>query len=80
MKIKGVKKRTIKEQFGPAGSYKNAGLGIAVFRSKYIMRGGDDQDPGIFGFATNHGPDPEDNADDVGFRCACAWSECKSSK
>ncbi len=78
IKIEGYGKRRISEHFSPEGTYDSAGLGIAVFRSKYIMRGGDDQDPGIFGFATNHGPDPEHDADDVGFRCACRWEDCRS--
>lgn len=78
LRIKGLTKRPVKDQFGPEGTYTSAGLGIAVFRSAYIMRGGDDQDPGIFGFATNHGPYPESDADDVGFRCACRWADCRS--
>lgn len=72
--------QTPKDLFGPAGTYKNAGLGVATTYYKgnpYIMRGGDDQDPGLFGVAMNHGPDADSNGDDVGFRCACPSASCK---
>ena len=60
-----------KEIFGPKGIYTDAGLGITTtYKHPYIMRGGDDQDPGLFGVAFNHGS--KAMVDDIGFRCVCS--------
>lgn len=61
-----------KYHFGPAGDYRgysyDPGLGEMTNRYSFsIMRGGDDEEPGMFGTALNHGP--EDISNDVGFRC-----------
>ena len=71
-------KRTAKGQFGPSRTYSgNPGLGIATtYRNIYIMRGGDDQEPGLFGIAMNHGADGY--GDDIAFRCACPLTKCKA--
>jgi hypothetical protein len=64
-----------KFHFGPAGTYGSAAqLGVTTNRaSSYIMRGGDDSEPGAFGVALNHAGNA---ASDVSFRCACPLATC----
>jgi len=64
-----------KFHFGPQGVYgSSANLGVTTNRaSSYIMRGGDDSEPGAFGTALNHSGNA---ASDVSFRCTCPKAEC----
>lgn len=61
--------------FGPIDTYgPGAQLGVTTNRaSSYIMRGGDDSEPGAFGVAINHAGNA---AQDVGFRCVCPKAAC----
>lgn len=68
---------SVKYHFGPQDGYVtypyNPGLGILTNRySQSIMRGGDDEEPGFFGTAVNHGP--TDMSNDIGFRCVTSIS------
>lgn len=64
-----------KFHFGPGGTYgSGAELGVTTNRaSSYIMRGGDDNEPGAFGTALNHSGNA---ALDVSFRCVCPKNQC----
>jgi hypothetical protein len=59
----------------PHGTYgNNQSLGTNTNRySSKIMRGGDDDEPGVFGAAMNHNGEA---ASDVSFRCACPKAYC----
>jgi hypothetical protein len=64
-----------KFHFGPEGTYgAGAELGVTTnTNSGYIMRGGDDEEPGAFGVALNH---QGQATSDVSFRCTCPKSAC----
>lgn len=72
--------RTLRGHFGTGLPLYNDSADISqagymtLYSSNYIMRGGDDSDPGMFGTALNHGPSV--SGSDSGFRCACSFYWC----
>lgn len=66
--------RHINFHFGPNNYYPDSNVGTATDTyTQWIMRGGDDSEPGVFGTALNHQGHP---ASDASFRCACPLAAC----